>query len=421
MENTIHPNDVQELDSNTFSYITLKNGELIMIDNTAPEKPKTGKRKSDTDTSKNGKKIPQELLVSEQLTFSFMGKGQDSNRNSNEKINGNNDNNKIIVKSDFNSLSKIIKNTNFSFFGNPQVKERNNEPLITISKNENELQTKENIYNNNEKKDNSNVLNSLYNNLSPNFNSNKNNKENINQNELFKGKNRNSVYSVINPTSSSIMNIKNELNLDEKNNINARIKRKSQIYTGRMEKFIDDITKPTIKAVISLFIPSDVNRELNATQKHFDKLVTQFRQKQNKYYENSKYSNSQKYYELYKNNNIKINEIFGPNFNRIKYYHEAEAEDDETNLNIKSTPNTKRSKNFSNTNSKNLYGGLKRNINKSINLTNISNDFNFSKTITSFNGNKTRALSEKKNFLNNNKIIGYSSHLIYPSNRFLHK
>ena len=414
----IHPNDIQELDSNAFSYIILKSGKKLLIDDSAPQKLKTLKRKSDIKTSKNKAKMPQDLLVSEQSINYFIGKSQDINRSLNENENNGNKN---IIKRDFNSFSKIIKNTNFSFFGNHSLKERNNNPLITISKNENELQSKENIYNNNEKSDNSGVQNSL-NNLSKKVNSNKNNKENINQNELFNENNRNSLYSVRNTSSNKIINIKNEVNQDEKNNIDARIKRKSQVFMGRMEKFIDDINKPTIKAVISLFIPSDVTRELNETQKYFDKLVTQFRQKQNKYNENSKFINYQKYYELYKDNNVKLNDIFGPNFNRIKYYHEAEAEagDDEIDLNVKNTPNTKSNKNYNHTNSKNCYGGFNKNINKSINLTNISNDYNFSKTMTSFNGNKTRALSEKK-FLNNNKLIGYSSGIIFPSNRFLRK
>ena len=422
---TIHPNDIQELDADTFSFITLKNGNMIMIDDSVPQKPKTIKNRNDSDSQKI-ERIPQNLKVSEQLTISFKGKDPKNNINFNNNFNQNNDN-KIILKSDFNLLSEITENTNFSYFGKPTYREKNNYPMIGINKNENE-----NHSFNNEKTDRSNITKSL-NTFSPILSSNTNIKTNANQNMLLSNKNK--IDEDENNTSSQrIINSKNEDNKEDEDgdgdDVNSRIRRKSRNYIEKIEKLVGDRNRHTVKAVISLNIPSDVTRERSSTQKQFDKLVAQFRQKQSKYRRDKNDINYQKYYELYKDTDSKL--YNGPNINRIKYYHEAEADDIENDIlfstneiNTKNSVNTNNNIIVNNTYNNTFYGSFNNNMNKSFNynIINPSFDYNMNKTMNSFYGTKTRTSRENKNL--NNKLvgssIGYSSTLVYPSNKFIKK
>ena len=82
---TINPNDITEVDKNSISLITLKNGNMIMIDDSVPEKPKTEKKQINDEQPKSEKK-PQPLSISQHLTCSFEGKEQPINKNL-EKIN----------------------------------------------------------------------------------------------------------------------------------------------------------------------------------------------------------------------------------------------------------------------------------------------------------------------------------------------
>ena len=419
---TIHPNDIQELDADTFSFITLKNGNMIMIDDSVPQKFKTTKTKNDNNSQKI-ERIPQDLKISEQLTISFKGKTPLNNINFNDNYSKNNDN-KILVKSDFNLISEITENSNFSYFGKPTHKAINNIPMIEINKNENE-----NHSDNNEKTDRSNITKSL-NTFSPILSSNTNIKTNVNQNMLLNNKNNNEENE--NNTSSNKMNSKNEENKEdeEENDIHSRIRRKSRNYIEKIEKLVGDRNRHTVKAVISLNIPSDVTRERSSTQKQFDKLVAQFRAKQSKYKKDKNDIIYQKYYELYKDKDSKL--YNGPNFNRIKYYHEAEAEDIENDIlfntneiNSKNELNSNNNLMTNNTYNNTFSGGFNNNMNKSFNynIINPSFDNNLNKTMNSFYGVKTRTASENKNL--NNKLvgssIGYSSTLVYPSNRFMRK
>ena len=198
------------------------------------------------------------------------------------------------------------------------------------------------------------------------------------------------------------------------------------------KKLVGDRNKHTIKAVVSLNIPSDVTHEISKTQKQFNLLVAQLRQKQSKY-KPIKDNNViyHRYYELYKDKNSKIyNSLLGPNSTRIKHYEEAEAENPVDISLIKSDINLKNSLNNNSNlvvnktnNNSTFYGGFNNNANKSINynIRNVSRDFN--KNMSSFNGNKRRSLSDNKYF--NSKLVGssfgYSSALIYPPNKCLGK
>ena len=430
---TIHPNDIQELDADTFSFITLKNGNMIMIDDSVPEKPKTTKLKNDIKS--NNEKIPQELKVSEQLTIAFEGKKEEKSENIDE-IKKENSANKIIVKSDFNLISKITENTKFTFFGNPIKNISKNIPKTEINKNRSENESEDNSSDKNneksektektEKTEKSNIKS--LNNFSPIISSNTNNNVNLNQN-LLNDKLKNSQYDENETSRNKIINSNNNEENKEENNIDARIRRKSRNYLDKIEKLFDK-NKHTVKAVISLNIPSDIPYQISPTQKQFNMLVNQLRQKQHKYKRNKNDINYQRYYELYKDKSSRFDGVLG-NINRIKYYHEAEADDKENDIffnvndiNSKNSINNIGINNINNT-SKSFYGGLNNNINKSINynMMNGSNDYNLNKTMFSFNGNKTRASSENK-FLNSKfggNSFGYTSPLIFPSNRFVRK
>ena len=424
---TIHPNDIQELDADTFSFITLKNGNMIMIDDSVPEKSKTKNRKNNIENP-NNEKITQEFKISEQLKISFEGKKNKSDKDKDfeEKINENNDK-KIVVKSDFNLLSQIIQNTNFTYFRR-KTNNINNIPMININKSRNENEDHSSDKNDDNENTEKSNLKSI-NNFSPIMTYNKDNKIELNQNILLNDKSKHSQFDENNNSSNKIINTNNEENKEDANNIDARIRRKSRNFMDRIEKLIGDKNKPTINAVISLNIPSDVPYQISATQKQFNMLVTQLRQKQNKFRRNKNDINYQKYYELYKDKTSRFNGIFG-NINRIKYYHEAEADDIENDIffngnDINSKNSINNNVGLNNSNSNIFYGGFNNNLNKSINynMINGSNDYNLNKTIQSFNGIKNRSASDNK-FINNKVVgnsLGYGSALIFPSNRFTRK
>ena len=99
---SINPNDIFNLDINNISLITLKNGDMIIIDNTVPEKGgnKKNKQKSRNTNVSNNIKNSAKLEISSSLNFSFKGK---TNRNK--------------YKNDFNAVSEIIRNINLYFEG----------------------------------------------------------------------------------------------------------------------------------------------------------------------------------------------------------------------------------------------------------------------------------------------------------------
>ena len=69
---TIHPNNIPDIDINTISLITLKNGNMIMIDDAVAEKPRTKKVQDNSELPKKENKF-QSLSVSENSTCSFEG------------------------------------------------------------------------------------------------------------------------------------------------------------------------------------------------------------------------------------------------------------------------------------------------------------------------------------------------------------
>ena len=312
----INPYDIGNLDFDNISFITLKNGDIIMIDPSVPIKYKT----RDNNQIKNsfGKKgtILQQPSVSKQINFSYKGKMNFNKYN-------NNKNKSIIIKNDFNLVSSVSKNINFCFKG------KNNKILLNNIPN---LSFKENI-----KSDSFFEFNSSNktNNEKPNINNNININQNSNEDDLDKIKENNIMENNNKELSlnKNNFNIKTE-QITEEEKLDMRIKRKSRNYLERLSVLFNEKNKPLVNAVISLKIPSDVKKQLSATEKEFDMMVTQLKQKRSKYNmirnQNSIY---QRYYELYKDNNKEFKFI---NLNRIKYYHEYENDNKENEPQINS-------------------------------------------------------------------------------------
>ena len=374
----INPNDISKLDADTISYITLKNGNMIMIDESAPEKFESNNQNKNINSIQKNKK-PKKLTVSKRLTYSYEGENIPNNL-INEKNNYryNDINQEKIIKNDFNLVSKIDKNTFF----------------VLKSNNSN------------------NKYNSNINNIPDLIKKEDNNNNNISK-------------------KLKELNDENKANMTEEEKIDQRIRRKSRNYLERLNMAFGDNNNQLINAVISLKIFPDTNRKLNATQKEFNSLVSQLKAKRSKYRQEKKEKSIyHKYYEFYKDNTNK--ELSNINFNKLKHYEEAAADDIEKDelLSKNELLGTNKFKNNSlnyNNNYNTLYGCLNlKGINKNTLLEMNESYFNSSNinrsSINSFYGNKTRSsINENKSLLSSRlggNSIGYSSTLVCPSNIF---
>lgn len=398
---TINPKDVGKLDFDSISFITLKNGDMIMIDGSAPEKYKSEAQKYDNYSTKSKNNI-QNLEVMKQLSFTY--KGKNKYNNTIDKIN-----NKIILKNDFNSISYPSKAMNLSFKGISNNKfALNNFQNLPIKQNikKNSLFEISNINNN----INLNNKRLSYNpEINPNINTLKKATENNNNNSSETNSN--------NPPSSTRNNNINNLNIQtremtEEEKLDQRIKRKSRNYLERLSLIFNEKNKPLVNAVISLKIPSDVNRQISETEKEFDMMVTQLKQKRSKYNFSRTGNNLyNKYYELYKDNNKEVKYL---NLNRIKYYQEAENDnkENEPQMNNNETLNNNNQRMVDNTFNINntIYVNNKTNFGIGLTDTNLNN-----KVMNSFYGEKNRATRDNNNFSSRIRTNSSSS-LVCPSN-----
>ena len=386
---TLNPKDVSKLDFESISFITLKNGDMIMIDGAAPEKYKSESPKYDSNNTKKRNNILK-LEVTKQLSFTYKGKKQLNNTK--DKANK-----KILMKSDFNLISYPSKTINLFFKGMPNKYVLNNIPNIPM---------KENI-----KK---NSLYEISNNTNNNFNINNNKRISINTQEInsninnLKKINENSNSSETNsnnnPLSSNREKEKEKLNIQtneitEEEKLDMRIKRKSRNYLERLSLIFSEKNKPLVNAVISLKIPSDVNRQISETEKEFDMMVTQLKQKRSKYNFNRKGNTvNHKYYELYKDGNKEVKYF---NLNRIKYYQEAENDNKENEPQINNNEIINNNQKIND--DKNNFG---------IGLTDINLN---NKMMNSFYGDKNRAKRDNNCFSSRIRTTSCSS-LVCPSN-----
>ena len=398
---TINPKDVGKLDFDSISFITLKNGDMIMIDGSAPEKYKSEAPKYDNYSIKSKNNI-QNLEVMKQLSFTY--KGKNKYNNTIDKIN-----NKIILKNDFNSISYPSKAMNLSFKGISNNKfALNNFQNLPIKQNikKNSLFEISNINNN----INLNNKRLSYNpEINPKINAIKKATENNNNNSSETNSN--------NQPSSTRNNNINNLNIQtremtEEEKLDQRIKRKSRNYLERLSLIFNEKNKPLVNAVISLKIPSDVNRQISETEKEFDMMVTQLKQKRSKYNFSRTGNNLyNKYYELYKDNNKEVKYL---NLNRIKYYQEAENDnkENEPQMNNNETLNNNNQRMVDNTFNINntIYVNNKTNFGIGLTDTNLNN-----KVMNSFYGEKNRATRDNNNFSSRIRTNSSSS-LVCPSN-----
>ena len=369
----INPNDLFKLDTDSISFITLKDGNMIMIDESAPEKFSSNNPNNIADYSQKNKS-PQKLTFSKRLTFSYNGENIPNNLN-NEKINSrySDINTQKIIKNDFNLISKISKNTNFEF--KPKILDRN----------------KINDINNFKLNENYNINNDINPKTNLNVNTTKNNLDENNNN-----------------------------NMTEEEKLDLRIRRKSRNYLERLNLAFGEKNKQLINAVISLKIPSDINRQFNATQKEFNSLVSQLKSKRSKYRtEENQKSIYKKYYELYKDDNNKI--LSNLKFSKLKHYEEAAADDIENEqlLHKKELLGKNKFKNYNlnNNNFNNTISLLNlKGMNKSI-ILGMNDSFRSS---NSSYGNKTGFSNDSRSLSSRygGNSIGYSSTLICPSNIF---
>ena len=381
---SIHPNDIPTINIETISFITLKNGKMLMVDTSVPEKPKSK-------IQQNKKYINSNLfLISEHLTITYKSVKQKKrkSRKSNNDEDDNSNIKKVIVKTDFNFVSHIDKIIDFFYKGRQKKNLSLNIPDIFSDKES----------------------------------SNGKNIEKLSK-ISEKSKKFEKFYSPPSQTEESIINNENKNILNRENDeIGERIRRKSRNFVGRFSTILGDKNKPN--AVISMNIPSDFPYEISDTQKKFNMLVTQLRQRQSKYKNYLGGFNSyQKYYE-----NFKCNK--GNNFNdfqrknRIKYYQESEAEN--LGKNLINLDNEKYQGNSININSSSLLGKLSNDIttitstksilHKSFNYRNNS-IINKKRTVTEGLGNKVRSSSDIKNV--RIKLYTNKDGLVYPTNMFL--
>ena len=137
---TINPNDIAKLYSDDISFITLKNGNKLKVDISAPEKydKKTNEPKNKFVNNYNKS---QKFVISTINAISF---GEKDNFN-NIKFGSINSRYKDIketkiLKNDFNLVSYISKNTNFSFKPNKNNKNiTNNLPNYQLNKEEEKI------------------------------------------------------------------------------------------------------------------------------------------------------------------------------------------------------------------------------------------------------------------------------------------
>jgi len=364
---SIHPNDIITMDLNTISYLTLKNGNMVLIDDSVPEKGNKDKMKLPKSTifGKSEPKLSQKkfkLEITPHSTLFFKG----------IKINSNKDN--IRERYNYKIYNKIIKNESFYFkgiklnqntynFNNIQEKENipinnhfnmdktsklslNNVINSNIGNNtqinkENEIpQMKNTIYNNNFY--NNNINN--YNNIQPEYN---------NQNKIDSNMNMNTNISI--PISNSYNN-----NIDNKMNLNSNNSNNNQKSTRRCKSKIfgffgkDKKVRISINAVCSLNIKAEDKYKINLINQ-FNNLVDRLNEEREKdsvkkLLESEKEDKYSKLYPLYKNkaynDTIKKNfDIFNKNYNNKKDFN---SEVNNTQLTNKNSNNFYTKDNFSN-------------------------------------------------------------------------
>lgn len=389
---SIHPNDIITLDMNQISYVTLKNGDMILIDESVPERPNKNKKvissdKNESIISKNNK-----LEISPLSILSFKGRR-------NEKHN----------KSDFNLCNKIVNNINFSFKGLELYKNGN------FSENDKENK----IINYKENTKNYNSSNFIKGNRQNNYDQSLNLNKNIfKESEIPQNKNLQSInnnnenninFSKIENTNISIPMINFSNSLDNKNNFDnnqtnrrkSRASRASRLF-GSGGGLAGIKGRISINAVCSLNIRAEEKYNINLIRQ-FNSLVDKLNEERDKkaiteINESNRDNKSFRYYELYKD---KSNIMIKKNIETLNHDYRLDIKDNYNKSFYNNTLN-----NFNSNNKKSFKGFCNDNSVNGFNRHNIGT----SPTNISSNGIK----------MFKNKINKYSSKLVLPSNKIIH-
>ena len=344
---SIHPNDIITMDLGEISYLTLKNGNMILIDDSVPEKGNKENKNIPKSSifSKNETKIaPKKFKLEITYPSKLFVKG----------IKVNNIKDKYNNKPDYKRITKIIKNESFIFKGIKQnnyynnMKEKENIQMnnnFEIEKN-NKVCFKDDFNNNkinNEFSPTSSKENEIpqmkamsYNNTHVNQNNNFNNINSDNNNTDY---NQSKINTNMSIPISSIMN--NNNNTDNKMNLNSnnsnmnqtsKRKNKSKIF-GFFGK--DKKVRISINAVCSLNIKAEDKYKINLINQ-FNNLVDRLNDERekgtvNRILENEKNEKYSKFYPLYKNKTH--NEVIKKNFELMNQNYNKDFNID-TNNNI---------------------------------------------------------------------------------------
>lgn len=404
---SINPNDIMSLDLNSISYLTLKNGNMILLDDSVPQKT-NGDIKNipeSSNLSRDDIKSPAKdliLEISSPLELTFEGQI-----------------NKNKYKSDFKSCSKIIKNINFNYIGkninitkfNNAEKENLNLYNINNQENKNNLKELKDILKNGNINNNINTKNnessdslrpSLKESTIKPITTNKNHNEH--EEDFSKIEKLDFNQSNANTNLSPLMNFTNNLDNKSVNNNNTqgnrRKSRASKVYGGTGRK-----NRISINAVCSLNIKAEEKYKINLISQ-FNGIVDKLNAERDKkpiydLIENEK-DRKVKYYEFYKNkihNNIKKN-IDALNNN---YALDTISDYNKIDNNIKTMSNYYKRKSIE------FNGFNKKNGND------YGNKY--------FKENKVKSparLSSNKIQNFRDKIYRYSSELVFPSNKMIH-
>ena len=360
---TINPKNFIDIDPSSVSFITLKDGNMIMLDDPAPIKPTKENKKIISEEENNKIKENNEKFLAVSFPINISYKGQIKNKikleiskNINFSINNKEKkmitpNSSIDFKSSMLQSKKDITNLNINNSTNIN-KNILSEDNVNIHMTDTIISKQTNINNNNENK-NEEIMPS--NNISINNDKirlNEKDEENIqaftfknnpinNENNIEEEKNNNIIEEkndtfkklVFNnriPSSLIIQNNNygNRITENEKRNImtevfsNEEKKEINKTYNKINKKTIKEKNNNYVKAVISINIPGEEKKDSNIV-KQFNSLVDRLNgQKSKERIRNIK--KSDRFYELYKNSgdNYILNRILSPKKTKRKIPHD---------------------------------------------------------------------------------------------------
>ena len=421
---SIHPNDIITMDLSTISYLTLKNGNMVLIDDSVPEKgnkDNLNPPKSSIFTNNESKQAPKKFKLEKTSSTTLFFKGI--------KINNNKVNDRM--KYDYKIPNQIIKNESFYFKGiklnqnynndynnNIYEKEKENYPLNNNNYNIEKttkvhfnLDNKNNIYNQTQSSkeneipqirniQNNNIINNNY--YNNNINNDNNNQSESNQNKLNSNINTNmsipisNIYNNNNPNN----NIDKLNSNNNNNNFNQTSKRKnkSKIF-GFFGK--DKKVRISINAVCSLNIKAEDKYKINLINQ-FNNLVDRLNEEREKgtvikILENEKNDKYSKFYPLYKNKTH--NEMIKKNFDSINQNYNLNKD-----FNIETNNKTIGNKTLTNFYKKDNFG-----INS---FGNSNKNLLFNQSSRRVSGQYTNEIERLKN-----RIQRLSTGIVRPSNR----